>query len=80
MTVSFRRKNIQSLTYIGLRRVSTNGFSLDDPRGIALVYKTLNLRLSRRQEFLSETIPEAKNAKPAQFFDDRFVRQLHSGK
>jgi len=31
-------------------------------------------------DFLSETIPEAKNAKPAQFFDDRFVRQLNSGK
>ena len=31
-------------------------------------------------DFLSETIPEAKNARPAQFFDDRFVRQLGSGK
>ena len=31
-------------------------------------------------DFLSETIPEAKNAKPAQFFDDRFVRQVNSGK
>jgi ABC-type nitrate/sulfonate/bicarbonate transport system substrate-binding protein len=27
-------------------------------------------------DFLSETIPEAKSAKPAQFFDDRFVRQV----
>jgi NitT/TauT family transport system substrate-binding protein len=31
-------------------------------------------------EFLSETTPEAKKATPAQFFDDRFVRQLNSGK
>jgi ABC-type nitrate/sulfonate/bicarbonate transport system substrate-binding protein len=31
-------------------------------------------------DFLSETIPEAKNAKPSQFFDDRFVRQLNSAK
>jgi ABC-type nitrate/sulfonate/bicarbonate transport system substrate-binding protein len=31
-------------------------------------------------DFLSETIPEAKKAVPAQFFDDRFVRQLDSGK
>ena len=31
--------------------------------------------------FLSETtVPEAKNAEPAQFFDDRFVRQLNSSK
>jgi ABC-type nitrate/sulfonate/bicarbonate transport system substrate-binding protein len=31
--------------------------------------------------FLAETtVPEAKNAEPAQFFDDRFVRQLNSGK
>jgi NitT/TauT family transport system substrate-binding protein len=30
--------------------------------------------------FLSETIPEAKNAVPSQFFDDRFVRQLNSGR
>jgi len=29
---------------------------------------------------LSATIPEAKNAKPPQFFDDRFVRQLNGGK
>lgn len=31
-------------------------------------------------DFLAETIPEAKNAKPSQFFDDRFVRQLNSAK
>ena len=31
-------------------------------------------------DFLSETIPEAKNAKPSQFFDDRFVRQLSSAR
>ena len=31
-------------------------------------------------DFLSETIPEAKTAKPSQFFDDRFVRQVNSGK
>lgn len=31
-------------------------------------------------EFLSETIPEAKKARPAQFFDDRFVRQVVTGK
>ena len=31
-------------------------------------------------DFLSETIPEAKTARPAQFFDDRFVRQVDSGK
>ena len=30
-------------------------------------------------DFLSETIPEAKTAKPPQFFDDRFVRQVDSG-
>ena len=30
--------------------------------------------------FLQETIPEAKSAKPAQFFDDRLVRQVDSGK
>lgn len=30
--------------------------------------------------FLSESVPEAKKAEPAQFFDDRFVRQLNSGK
>src|SRR6266508_1981813 len=31
-------------------------------------------------DFLSETVPEAKKAVPAQFFDDRFVRQLNSRK
>jgi NitT/TauT family transport system substrate-binding protein len=31
-------------------------------------------------DFLSETVPETKKAVPAQFFDDRFVRQLNSGK
>jgi ABC-type nitrate/sulfonate/bicarbonate transport system substrate-binding protein len=31
-------------------------------------------------DFLSETIPEAKKAVPAQFFDDRFVRALNSAK
>ena len=31
-------------------------------------------------DFLSETVPEAKKAVPAQFFDDRFVRQLNSGR
>jgi NitT/TauT family transport system substrate-binding protein len=31
-------------------------------------------------DFLSETIPEAKQAKPSQFFDDRFVRQVNGGK
>jgi len=30
--------------------------------------------------FLSETVPEAKKAVPAQLFDDRFLRQLNSGK
>jgi ABC-type nitrate/sulfonate/bicarbonate transport system substrate-binding protein len=30
--------------------------------------------------FLSDTVLEAKKAEPAQFFDDRFVRQLNSGK
>ncbi len=31
-------------------------------------------------DFLSETVPEAKKAVPAQFFDDRFVRQLNGGR
>lgn len=31
-------------------------------------------------DFLAETIPETKNAKPSQFFDDRFVRQVNSAK
>jgi NitT/TauT family transport system substrate-binding protein len=31
-------------------------------------------------DFLAETVPEAKKAVPGQFFDDRFVRQLNSGK
>jgi NitT/TauT family transport system substrate-binding protein len=31
-------------------------------------------------DFLAESIPEAKTAKPAQFFDDRFVRQVNSSK
>jgi ABC-type nitrate/sulfonate/bicarbonate transport system substrate-binding protein len=31
-------------------------------------------------DFLSESIPEAKKAAPSQFFDDRFVRQVNSGK
>jgi len=31
-------------------------------------------------DFLSETVPEAKKAVPAQFFDDRFVRQLNNAK
>jgi ABC-type nitrate/sulfonate/bicarbonate transport system substrate-binding protein len=30
--------------------------------------------------FLAETVPEAKNAEPIQFFDDRFVRQMNSSK
>jgi NitT/TauT family transport system substrate-binding protein len=30
-------------------------------------------------DFLSESIPEAKTAGPAQFFDDRFVRRVNSG-
>ena len=36
--------------------------------------------LQGMMDFLSETIPEVKNAKPSQFFDDRFVRQVNSGK
>jgi len=31
-------------------------------------------------DFLTESIPQAKNAKPSQFFDDRFVRQVNSAK
>jgi ABC-type nitrate/sulfonate/bicarbonate transport system substrate-binding protein len=31
-------------------------------------------------DFLSETIPEARKAKPSQFFDDRLVRQVDSGR
>lgn len=31
-------------------------------------------------DFLSETIPEAKKAKPSQFFDDRLVKQVDGGK
>lgn len=31
-------------------------------------------------DFLSETLPEAKKAVPAQFFDDRFVRQLNGAR
>jgi NitT/TauT family transport system substrate-binding protein len=31
-------------------------------------------------DFLSDSIPEAKSAKPSQFFDDRFVRQVNSSK
>ncbi|MSP40258.1 MAG: ABC transporter substrate-binding protein [Deltaproteobacteria bacterium] len=31
-------------------------------------------------DFLSESIPEAKTAKPSQFFDDRIVRQVNAGK
>ncbi len=31
-------------------------------------------------DFLSDSIPEAKSARPSQFFDDRFVRQVNSGK
>jgi ABC-type nitrate/sulfonate/bicarbonate transport system substrate-binding protein len=31
-------------------------------------------------DFLSESIPEAKNALPSQFFDDRFVRQVNAGR
>ena len=31
-------------------------------------------------DFLSESIPEAKTAKPAQFFDDRILRQVNATK
>jgi hypothetical protein len=31
-------------------------------------------------DFLSESIPEAKTAKPSQFFDDRILRQANSRK
>ncbi len=31
-------------------------------------------------DFLSESMPEAKTAKPAQFFDDRIVRQVNASK
>ena len=31
-------------------------------------------------DFLSESMPEAKTARPAQFFDDRIVRQVNAGK
>ena len=31
-------------------------------------------------DFLSDTVPEAKKATAAQFFDERFVRQLNSAK
>ena len=31
-------------------------------------------------DFLADSIPEAKSARPAQFFDDRFVRQVNTGK
>lgn len=36
--------------------------------------------LQGMMDFLSETVPETKNAKPSQFFDDRFVRQINSAK
>jgi ABC-type nitrate/sulfonate/bicarbonate transport system substrate-binding protein len=31
-------------------------------------------------DFLADSIPEAKSAKPSQFFDDRIVRQVNAGK
>ncbi len=31
-------------------------------------------------DFLADSIPEAKTAKPAQFFDDRFVRQVNAAR
>ncbi len=31
-------------------------------------------------DFLGDSIPEAKTAKPSQFFDDRIVRQMNAGK
>ena len=31
-------------------------------------------------DFLSETVPEAKKASPRQFFDDRLLRQINSGR
>ena len=31
-------------------------------------------------DFLSESIPEVKTAKPSQFFDDRFVRAVNAAK
>ena len=31
-------------------------------------------------DFLSESIPEARSAKPTQFFDDRILRQVNAGK
>ena len=31
-------------------------------------------------DFMSETVVEARKAVPAQFFDDRFVRQLNSAR
>src|SRR4029453_4061315 len=31
-------------------------------------------------DFLSETIPEAKKAKPSQFFDDRLAKQVNDSK
>ena len=31
-------------------------------------------------DLLSESMPEAKSAKPAQFFDDLIVRQVHATK
>ncbi len=31
-------------------------------------------------DFLGDSIPEAKTAKPSQFFDDRIVRQVNAGK
>jgi hypothetical protein len=31
-------------------------------------------------DFLSESIPEAKTAKPVQFFDDRILRQVNASK
>ena len=41
---------------------------------------TSDLGLQGILDFLSDSIPEANTAKPAQFFDDRFVRQVNMGK
>jgi ABC-type nitrate/sulfonate/bicarbonate transport system substrate-binding protein len=41
---------------------------------------TSELGLQGILDFLAESVPEAKSAGPAQFFDDRFVRQVNSSR
>jgi ABC-type nitrate/sulfonate/bicarbonate transport system substrate-binding protein len=77
---SFARKVIGKYTKEADPEVLDRSYEFYKKAGFRRELLTSEPGLQGILDFLSESIPEAKTAKPAQFFDDRFVRRVNSGK